>query len=61
MDRVDTIVVDFPIVERYLEGVMKVFLQFDNEYLIIPMESMPIYGIMPEVDNYIDSEEINAL
>jgi hypothetical protein len=44
MDRVDTIVVDFPIVERYLEGVMKVFLQFDNEYLIIPMESMLIYG-----------------
>jgi hypothetical protein len=56
MDRVDNIVVDFPIVERHLEGVMKVFLQFENEYLIIPMETMPTYGIMPEVDNYIDSK-----
>jgi hypothetical protein len=43
-------------VERHLEGVMKVFSQFDNEYLIIPMESMPIYEFMPEVDNYIDSK-----
>jgi hypothetical protein len=50
MDRINNIIVDFSTVERHLEGVMKVFLQFDNEYLIIPMESMFIYGI----DNYIN-------
>jgi hypothetical protein len=47
MDRVDIIIVDFPTVERHLEGVMKVFLQFDNEYIIIPIECMFI------LENYI--------
>jgi hypothetical protein len=30
------------------------FLQFDKEYLILPLEAMPIYGLMIEVDEYID-------
>jgi hypothetical protein len=56
IDRIDSIIVEFPNVERLIEGVIKVFLQFDSEYLIIPMECMPIYGIIPELDNYIDSK-----
>jgi hypothetical protein len=35
MDRVDSIIVDLPTMERHLEGVMKIFLEFDNEYLIM--------------------------
>jgi hypothetical protein len=51
LDKIDYITVEFPTVERLLEGVIKVFLQFDSEYLIIPMECMPVYGIIPEVEN----------
>jgi hypothetical protein len=40
-------------VERCLEG-MQVFLLFDNEYLVFPLESMPVYGIIPEIDEHID-------
>jgi hypothetical protein len=29
-------------------------LQFDSEYLIMPVECMPVYGIIPELDIYID-------
>jgi hypothetical protein len=56
IDKIDNIIVEFPTVERLLEGVIKVFLQFDSEYLIIPMECMPIYGIILELDSYIDSK-----
>jgi hypothetical protein len=55
-DKIDNITIEFPTVERLLEGVIKVFLQFDSEYWIIPVECMPMYGIMPELDNYIDSK-----
>jgi hypothetical protein len=54
MDRKDNIIIKFLAVKRHLEGVLKVFLQFNNEFLIIPMECIPIYGIMPEVDKIID-------
>jgi hypothetical protein len=30
-------------------------LQFDEEYLIFPLEIMPIYGIMIEIDEYMDA------
>jgi hypothetical protein len=30
------------------------FLQFDKEYLILPLEATPIYGIMIELDEHID-------
>jgi hypothetical protein len=33
---------------------LKLFLQFDKEYLIIPLESMAIYGIMQEIDEFIN-------
>jgi hypothetical protein len=35
--------------------VLKTFLQFGSEYWIIPVEYIPVYGIMEELDNYIDS------
>jgi hypothetical protein len=53
LDKIDYITVEFLTVERLLEGVIKVFLQFDSEYWIIFMECMSVYGIMPELDNYI--------
>jgi hypothetical protein len=48
------VIIDLPAVERHLEGVIQVFLQFDKEYLVFPLESIPIYGIIPEIDEYID-------
>jgi hypothetical protein len=47
---VDKVVIDLPAIERHLEGVIQMFLQFDKEYLILPLEAMPIYGIMIELD-----------
>jgi hypothetical protein len=52
VDRIDNTAVDFLIVERHLEGVMKMFQQFDSEYLIIPWKVC----LFMEVDNYIDSK-----
>jgi hypothetical protein len=46
MDRVDSVIVDFPTVERHLEGVMKVFLQFN---LIIPINK-PNINLIAEDD-----------
>jgi hypothetical protein len=55
LNKIDNIIIEFPTVERLLEDVMKILLQFDSEYWIIPVECMPVYGIMQELDNYIDS------
>jgi hypothetical protein len=33
---------------------LELFLQFDKEYLVIPLESVVIYGIMQEVDEIFD-------
>jgi hypothetical protein len=45
LDKIDYITVEFPTVERLLEGVIKTFLQFDSEYWIIPVECMLVYRI----------------
>jgi hypothetical protein len=37
---IDRVIIDFLAVERYLEGVIEMFLQFDKEYLIFPLESI---------------------
>jgi hypothetical protein len=47
-------ILKYLVVERHLKLVSKLFLQFDKEYLVIPLESMTIYGIMQEVDEFID-------
>jgi hypothetical protein len=56
LDKIDYITVEFPTIERLLEEVFKAFLRFDSEYWIIPVECMPMYGIMLELDSYIDSK-----
>jgi hypothetical protein len=33
------------------------FLQFDSEYWIMPIECMLVYGIIPELDIYIDAKK----
>jgi hypothetical protein len=32
-----------PAIERHLEGVIQMFLQFDKEFLILPLEAIPIW------------------
>jgi hypothetical protein len=53
---IDRVTIELPAIERHLEGVIQMFLQFDKEYLILPLEAMPIYGIMIELDEYIDTK-----
>jgi hypothetical protein len=50
LNKIDNILIEIPVVERLLENVMKILLQFDSEYWIIPVECMPIYGIIQELD-----------
>jgi hypothetical protein len=57
LNKVDNILIEFPVVERLLENVLKVLLQFDSEYWIFLVECMPIYGIMQELDIYIDAKK----
>jgi hypothetical protein len=47
---VDKVIIDIPAIERHLDGVIQMFLQFDKEYLILPL------GIMIELDEYIDTK-----
>jgi hypothetical protein len=56
LNKIDYVTIEFPTVERLIEGVLKVFLQFDSKYCIITMECMPVYRIMLELNNYIDSK-----
>jgi hypothetical protein len=53
---VDKIITNKPIIKKHLEGVIQMFLQFDKEYLILSLEAMAIYGIMIEIDAYIDTK-----
>jgi hypothetical protein len=52
---INIIIINLPAVERHLKRVIQMFLQFHKEYIIFPLEAMPIYGIMIEVDEYIDA------
>jgi hypothetical protein len=56
LDKKDNVAIELRTVERLLENVIKMFLQFDSEYWIMPVECMPIYGIIPELDIYIDAK-----
>jgi hypothetical protein len=38
---IDRVIIDLSIVERHLERVIQMFLQFDKEYVIFPLEAMP--------------------
>jgi hypothetical protein len=52
---IDRVIIDLPAVERHLEGVIQIFLQFNKEYLIFSLEAIPIYGIIIEMDEYMDA------
>jgi hypothetical protein len=54
INMVDKVTIELPAIKRHLEGVIQMFLQFDKEFLIL--EEMPIYGIMIELDEYIDTK-----
>jgi hypothetical protein len=57
----DRIIIDLRPIERHLEGVVQMFLQFNKEYLIFLLEVIPIYRIMIEIDEYIDARKINDI
>jgi hypothetical protein len=56
LDKIDNILIELPTVERLLKNVLKMFLQFNSEYWIFPVECMPIYRLIQEVDIYIDAK-----
>jgi hypothetical protein len=56
INMIDKVTIELPAIERYLEGVIQMFLQCDKEFLILPLEAIPIYGIMIELDEYIDTK-----
>jgi hypothetical protein len=39
----DIAIIEYPVVERHLDSILKLFLQFHKEYLVIPLEYMAIY------------------
>jgi hypothetical protein len=54
INMINKVMIELPAIERHLEGVIQMFLQFDKAYLILPLETMLIYGIMTDLDEYID-------
>jgi hypothetical protein len=56
INMIDRVIIDIPAIERHLEVVIQMFLQFDKEYLILSLEAIPIYGIMIELDEYINAK-----
>jgi hypothetical protein len=39
---------------KILKNIFEMFLHFDKDYLILPLESMPIYDLMQEIDKFIN-------
>jgi hypothetical protein len=54
INMVNKVTIELLAIESHLEGVIQMFLQFDKAYLILPLETMPIYGIMIDLNEYID-------
>jgi hypothetical protein len=52
---------EYPTIDKHLELVFEVFLQFDKEYLIITLESIPPYNIMQEVGEFFDTDNRKAV
>jgi hypothetical protein len=52
----DDIEISLPCVERHIEAVLKIFVDFDRDYLIYPEEAFAIYGLIEEIDEYIDNK-----
>jgi hypothetical protein len=50
----DDIEFSLPCATRHLELLIMTYADFDRKYLICPEETLAIYGLIKEVDNYID-------
>jgi hypothetical protein len=54
LDIPDEIEFTFPSEERHLELVIMTYADFDKKYIICPEETLALYGLLKEVDDYID-------
>jgi hypothetical protein len=43
-----------PYTERYLELLIITYADFDRKYIICPEETLAVYGLLKDVDDYID-------
>jgi hypothetical protein len=50
----DNIEFTLPCAERHLELLIMTYADFDRKYLICPGETLAIYGLLRDVDDYID-------
>jgi hypothetical protein len=50
----DDIEFTLPCATRHIELLMMTYVDFDRKYLICPEETLAVYGLIKEVDNYID-------
>jgi hypothetical protein len=50
----DDIEFTFPCATRHIELLIMTYVDFDRKYLICPEETLVVYGLIKEVDNYID-------
>jgi hypothetical protein len=44
----------FPCAMRHIELLIMIYVDFDRKYIICPEETLAVYGLIKEVDNYID-------
>jgi hypothetical protein len=54
LDIPDEIEFTFPCAERHLELLIMTYTDFDRKYLIHPEETLGVYGLLKEIDDYID-------
>jgi hypothetical protein len=50
----DEIEFTLPCAERYLELLIMIYTDFDKKYIICPEETLTVYGLLKDVDDYID-------
>jgi hypothetical protein len=50
----DEIEFTLPCAERHLELLIMIYADFDRKYLICPEETLAVYGLLKDVDDYID-------
>jgi hypothetical protein len=43
-----------PCAERHLELLIMTYADFDRKYIICPEETLTVYGLLKDVDDYID-------
>jgi hypothetical protein len=50
----DNIEFSLPCVERHLELLIMTYADFDRRYIICPEETLAVYGLLKEINDYID-------